>query len=68
MEASQTLDRCLDQMAPLIMRCNPIYWVMLAGAADIKKKVFRGWADQRKMLVTSCFTVLDPYYAGQKGY
>ena len=55
-------------MAPLIMRCNPIYWVMLAGAADIKKKVFRGWTDQRKMLVTSCFTVLDPYYAGQKGY
>lgn len=37
-------------MVPLIMRCNPIYWVMSASAVDIKEKGFRDWRDQRKML------------------
>ena len=49
-EEIQTLKRCLDQMAPLIMRCNPA-WVMSVGASDLKRKGFRDWSDQRKMLV-----------------
>lgn len=48
MEEIQTLDWYLNQMGPLIMRYNPIYWVVAAGAVDIKEKGFRDWSSQEK--------------------
>lgn len=32
------LEGCLDQMALLIVRYNPIYWVMAVSAVDVKEK------------------------------
>lgn len=40
MEEIQTPEGCVAQMALLIMRCNPIYWVVVASAIDVKKKGF----------------------------
>lgn len=67
-EEIQTLNRCLDQMAPLIMRCNPIHWVMSVSASDLKKKGFRDWSDQRKILdhfILQCIGSLVCWTLGQ---